>query len=303
MRNMIFIDGDIVLYRASHAAQEVHYGIWESEDAYNFGENYLKRYKYKQEANKNLREDSNEVVMPIITPKQWGTAMHALNFNFQTILDGVEKFVGHIDEVYVAVSCPKKDNFRHSLPSFVEYKGNRTQPKPYHLEGLREELDSQYDVIESHGLEADDILGMHAHEIGTVLVSLDKDLLTVPGTHYNWVTDCMVKVDSAQALRKFYAQLYQGDTADNVLGVPGIGPLKAESAIKEFKHEATMHQVVKYGYVKYMHDKSFHMGSHANEPETRERIACKWLNQNANLLWIQREGRRQWARDAETFLL
>lgn len=54
-----------------------------------------------------------------------------------------------------------------------------------------------------------------------VLVSLDKDLLQIPGRHYNFVNNEFSHVSPRQALLSFYTQLIMGDKSDNIMGYDG----------------------------------------------------------------------------------
>jgi len=77
-----------------------------------------------------------------------------------------------------------KSNFRKTI--YPEYKANRTAPKPIHLEALREyALEKQNAELAPDTLEADDALGINQTD-DTMIVSLDKDLLMVPGKHFSW---------------------------------------------------------------------------------------------------------------------
>ena len=76
-------------------------------------------------------------------------------------------------------------NFRKTL--YPEYKANRKdKPKPKHLQLLRTYLTEHWNAVLANGCEADDLLGVHQTD-NTVICSIDKDLLQIPGTHYNWV--------------------------------------------------------------------------------------------------------------------
>ena len=59
------------------------------------------------------------------------------------------------------------------------------------------------------------------HEPGCVIVSGDKDMLTLPGQH--WRNDELITVSEMEANTAFYKQTLVGDTADNYPGCPGIG--------------------------------------------------------------------------------
>jgi hypothetical protein len=54
-----------------------------------------------------------------------------------------------------------------------------------------------------------------------VIVSLDKDLHTIPGLHFNFVTNTFSEVTEQQGWINFYTQLIMGDRADNIPGYDG----------------------------------------------------------------------------------
>lgn len=116
---------------------------------------------------------------------------------------------------------------------FPEYKMNRTQPRPVHYEALREFLCTNWKANISTTIEADDAIGISS-TITTdlfTIVSIDKDLLQLPGIHYNFVKDEFQSVEEQEGIRFFYKQLLMGDKADNIRGIEGIGEKKAEKLL------------------------------------------------------------------------
>lgn len=139
-----------------------------------------------------------------------------------------------------------KENFRKNI--YPEYKGNRTQPKPIHLDALREYAVNELNAeITEHELETDDYLGIYQHN-NTIICSLDKDLLQIPGRHYRWAisTSKWSKDEEwhtqteIEGLRLFYEQCLKGDASDNVKGVEGIGEKKAKKILEKCETEQEM---------------------------------------------------------------
>jgi 5'-3' exonuclease len=117
------------------------------------------------------------------------------------------------------------DNFRKKINP--EYKANRKdKPRPKWLQDCREALVSEWQAKVTDGIEADDALGINQTK-NTIICSLDKDLLQVPGKHYNWVKDEQTIITPEQGLKNFWMQTLVGDVADNIIGVRGLGPVKA----------------------------------------------------------------------------
>ena len=136
-----------------------------------------------------------------------------------------------------------KTNFRKDIAVTAVYKGNRTAPKPDHLQALREHMIKEWGAIVSEGQEADDDVATAGTELGDegIMVSLDKDIDQVSGWHYNFVKKQGYYVSKAEALFKLYHQILTGDTADNIIGLKGIGPVKASKILDESTDEYDMY--------------------------------------------------------------
>jgi DNA polymerase I len=140
-------------------------------------------------------------------------------------------------------------NFRKEI--YPEYKGNRTAPRPKHLLDLREwAINKANAEVSQHELETDDYLGIYQdkQEGSTIIASLDKDLLQIPGKHYRWAiaTSKWSKeeeyhtITEIEGLRLFYQQCLKGDVSDNVKGVANIGEKKATKLLTDCKTEQEM---------------------------------------------------------------
>lgn len=143
------------------------------------------------------------------------------------LLDGV---VANSYEAYI--TGPRKLNFRTQV--YPDYKANREgMPQPRHKEVVKELLLDKWNAKQAIGNEADDELGIRQCELNnqSVICAVDKDLLMVPGSHYNFVKEIKTQVTPMGGLRHFFKQLLIGDTADNVVGIRGIGEKKAAKLI------------------------------------------------------------------------
>ena len=138
-----------------------------------------------------------------------------------------------------------KGNFRDDIAVTAPYKGNRKSEKPVHYNLLRDYLVYAWDATIWQGFEADDAIAIEATELkgDGVIVSLDKDLDQVVGWHYNFVKGLLYYVDQETASLNFYKQFLTGDAVDNIKGVHGIGPKKAQKLL-EGKTEAEMWEVI-----------------------------------------------------------
>lgn len=129
-------------------------------------------------------------------------------------------------------------NFRKDL--YRDYKGNRNKPKPVLLPTVKEHIRSTFETKIKDGLEADDVLGIlltHPTLIPgkRILVSTDKDLLQVPGRHFNPVHNAKRMISEAAGNRWFFTQALTGDPTDNYPGCRGIGPKKAKALLDDTK--------------------------------------------------------------------
>lgn len=133
-----------------------------------------------------------------------------------------------------------KGNFRHDIAKSHEYKGNRKDaPKPLHLGTVRQYLIDKHRAIVSEGEEADDLIAIAATKYGknTVVASIDKDMLQIPCRHFNFSKGLWSDIDEWSGLKFFYKQILMGDTADNIVGLYKVGPVKAEKMLEGAESE------------------------------------------------------------------
>jgi 5'-3' exonuclease len=135
-------------------------------------------------------------------------------------------------------SVKGQGNFRQDI--FPEYKAHRNTGSV----DKRKELvpDVRLMAIEAgiavpaHNREADDYVRIWAEECrrngdNFVICSIDKDLLCIPGKHYLIHKQQFVDVSEDQGNFFYWRQVLQGDATDNIQGIPGIGPKKAEKIL------------------------------------------------------------------------
>lgn len=168
-----------------------------------------------------------------------------------------------------------KENYRHGIAKTQPYKGNRKDaPRPVHLHSLREYLITAWDFRVADGQEADDAIGIHATltRDSSIIVSIDKDLDMIPGHHYNPVKKDHYYVNDKEAIKNFYRQILTGDKVDNVQGLRGIGPKKADKILGDFDTDLALYEAVLKAY-----------------DGDAERVL-----ENGQLLWIRRRKDEIW---------
>jgi len=174
----------------------------------------------------------------------------------------------------------EKLNFRNLVNQ--QYKANRTKPAPIHLDACRKYLIETYGAIVCEGFEADDGCGMN-QDAESVIYTIDKDLLQIPGCHYNFVTGAYREVSEVDGYRMFYKQMLIGDTSDNIFGIPLIGKVKAAKLIDHLETEEEMYDVVHTIYM----DEKYNKNPEQTDGHTR-------FIMNADCLWI-------WRKEGEKF--
>lgn len=137
-----------------------------------------------------------------------------------------------------------------------EYKANRTQPKPKHYNLIKQFLKDEYNTVQEVDQEADDGLGIEqcANAVNTIICSIDKDLLQIPGDHYNFVRNEFYHVTPEDGMLLFYKQLLMGDATDNIKGVAGIGQAKSNKILAHLfgADEVTLFNAVQAEYRRWL---------------------------------------------------
>lgn len=142
-----------------------------------------------------------------------------------------------------------KGNFRFDIAKTYPYKGNRKSvEKPLYLENIRDYLVDHWKCEVVQGIEADDALAMEAVAFtpfeAYVIATYDKDLKTVPGWKFNFLKDEFEFTSETMALKYFYEQVLTGDLTDNIKGIFGVGPKKAQKILEGLYTETEMYKVV-----------------------------------------------------------
>ena len=133
-------------------------------------------------------------------------------------------------------------NFRYSV--YPEYKANRKDTyRPKWEKETKQYLVDHWGANATNGIEADDMLGIRAMELGdnSILAHLDKDINQIPGWHFNWELrrlGAVIRekkkyfVTLEEGNRFFYYQLCTGDATDNIKGLSGYGPAKTNKLLE-----------------------------------------------------------------------
>lgn len=191
-----YVDGDILVYQAAAATE--HPIEWEP--------GFWTLHGFMEEAVEHFNDTLNAIIQ-------------AMSEHYQMPVH--------------AILCMSDVTHNYRKDIWPQYKANRATKRvplcrrPLHAYVLNHTVNLTYKY-----LEGDDVLGIEmTRRPGKgehrVCVSIDKDLNTIPGEHYNFGKDEFYDVDSFEADFNHALQTLTGDTADGYPGCPGIGPKKA----------------------------------------------------------------------------
>lgn len=178
---------------------------------------------------------------------QWNEWLWTLHGDLEASIAHLNDTVGEIvkglepDKTIIALS----DDARWRPSIMPEYKGNRRKTrKPVTYKALRDYCREVWEVFQRPTLEGDDVLGILATHPKLIpgekiVVSIDKDMKTIPGLHLNYAEARgqkdyeefvrQIRTDDADYFHMF--QTLTGDKTDNYPGCPGIGPVNAEKLL------------------------------------------------------------------------
>ena len=184
--------------------------------------------------------------------------------NLQEMLTTIDDFIKNLlhatntDKYILALSCPFDDYHRHKVAT--DYKANRlSKPGPILKAQAVAHVRSEHPSVTWKNLEADDTLGILMTDKSVIpegiIATTDKDLQQIPGLHWNWGRQFFVNVTPQMGERFFYLQTLTGDRVDNIQGIPGIGPAKAEKILALTDNtQESMWRAVLGAYNKYFGD-------------------------------------------------
>ncbi len=271
----VLFDGDVLVYKVGFASEDRNYLVSDKDGK------PLKKFQYKKNAIKYKRKDD------VISIEQNANHFSLAFVLMDNILRAVLSQLETEDYKVYLTDGDIKNNFRNDIAKTVPYKGNRKGAvKPLLYQQLRDYLKERHGAEVITGIEADDKLGIEQGE-DTIIASIDKDLLMIPGHHYNLTNKTVSYVDDPGTLdiirtgktpkligggfKWFCAKMLTGDKVDNIVGIKGYGPVKTHEAL-----EGMFEETMRFMYLKVM---LIYINT-GNISRFKE---------NCNLLWILRD--------------
>lgn len=156
----------------------------------------------------------------------------------RVVKDEIDRYMAKLDatEHRVCLTTPTdQPNFRIGI--LHTYKAIRANvKKPLVLKPVRQWMLDRLGAVLKPTLEGDDILGIYSTWLGLkgdkIIVSIDKDMKTIPGLYLREMEGEVVEIDEDQADWYHMYQTLMGDQTDGYSGLPGVGPKKAEAILE-----------------------------------------------------------------------
>lgn len=257
-KKLALIDADTIIYQSAAVIQKAPLVVEHklSKRKKEFKNRTEWKEFLKSDKGRGYSDDDFDVVQEPRLTEDVSHALHLIKKQFEKI----EKKDWCSDyQIFVGGD----GNYRKDVATIKPYKGTRPAKPLAFLECYDYVLKKYKDrVVVCHGEEAEDGVAKIAwpkynearktrnkDAMDVVIARVDKDLVQVPGWHYNygkgtdlqWITDW-------EAARHFWLQVVKGDPTDDIVGIPGIGDALAERVIGDAKNEkeAAERAVAKY---------------------------------------------------------
>jgi hypothetical protein len=251
----VFFDLDPAVYMSGFSAQSKIYTIVYWEEDLGIQEKVFEDGNAK---NKWLREIKEQELDIEIEDQEFHLIVESESHARQAARTVIESALRELkrrfktDDLEVYYFLTGKGNFRESLATIAEYKGNRKDiPKPHHYAAIRDYYIDHWGAYVVEGIEADDEVSIRAWEEyrdcnqphpSYVIATIDKDLDQIPGWHYDYKKHVFYEVDALDGEMFFYAQTIAGDATDNIKGCYRIGITKAKALVDAWFDEAVESQ-------------------------------------------------------------
>lgn len=288
---LALVDGGEACFRVSAGSQIVRYRLYPYHDK---KDGYVKEFRYARDADKWLKGCNFNPDDPEYEREKYvssGSEVYTKR-STDTFIDAIKKGT-KCDLLLICFGHPTK-NFRHDVATIQGYKEGRGE-RPPHYYVVRDYLRDNYAYYEADGwVEDDDVMASlqarltDDEDVKTVICSQDKDMLQVPGWHYNTRSKELFEVSAVQGLKEFYKQLISGDPTDTI---PGLYALTGKRNSK--KYAAKVDQILQnpedeakaYEYVFNLYSDALGPGDHD---------VGVILTEVANLLYLRRAWTDRW---------
>ena len=143
--------------------------------------------------------------------------------------------------------------FRHTIND--KYKANRKYDEQIEfIPEVRQHLKTHHNFKSLEGFEADDLVQSfriaNKDKYKCIVVSPDKDILNLEGANYNPKKGDLIFRSKAEEELYFWKSMIVGDSADNIAGIKGYGPVAADKIIGATTYFEDLRDVIFKEYCK-----------------------------------------------------
>lgn len=167
----------------------------------------------------------------VYTPKNDVELQASADYVMKDILNssGATHYIGYVKGKNTTVSRKEVH---------TGYKENRKKDAPPWWNFVKKDLINRWHAIEVDNWEVDDYVNVTRLQLSTsaFICAVDKDLLGLAGTHYNWRKKEWTTVTAEQAHYTFWSDMICGQTGDNIKGIPGKGPAFVQKLFSSYQH-------------------------------------------------------------------
>ena len=212
MGTEVLFDADSLMYKAGFSAETP---VAQVEDFRAEGKGHKAAARVYCEEH-GIPEEAIEFS---VDPQPLEYALQIVKAYFTTTMNALE-----VQKKDIHVLLSDSVTFRHKLATILPYKANRLKMRKsyWHYE-IRKYLEDHWGGLMLPDLEADDLCALWMGE-NKIIASIDKDLDTVAGDHWNWSKRERYYVTEQEARTFFWQQVFQGDKGDNIPGLPFATP-------------------------------------------------------------------------------
>lgn len=125
-----------------------------------------------------------------------------------------------------------KNTSEHRYKVKSDYKHNRPKESPKWWDWTRDYAIEAWKAVSVDNIEVDDAVNITRLNISdSFIVAIDKDLLNLEGSHYNWRTKEWSIINAEQAVYHFWSDMLTGQPGDGVAGIPKVGKVTASKIL------------------------------------------------------------------------
>ena len=184
----------------------------------------------------------------------WNSDDKTFNKPLTDILTSTDQIISNIlitigANKYIGFVGFGKDQERTMV--YPEYKANRKDKLPLEfIKEIKNHMMNKWGFHGLYGIEADDMVNSVRLKVdNSVICAIDKDLLMLEGTHYNYKKNEWVTVTKEEAALYFWKSMIIGDSVDNIKGLEGKGKVFADNLLINIDDEESMRTIVFEEYV------------------------------------------------------